>query len=95
MAQRYPADRLSLDFTVADELDVSLGGLSFPQRLYLFALAHSGCRHVRVVLGGESFQSLAAGLQNSLWMASGVAKENRSDSLSAAFNKLAEREELT
>jgi hypothetical protein len=42
-------------------LDISLGGLAFPHRLYQFALAHSGWRHVRVVLGGESFQSLAAG----------------------------------
>ena len=74
---------------------ISLGGLAFPHRLYQFALAHSGWRHVRVVLGGESFQSLAAGLQDALWMAGGVPEEHRTDSLSAAFNNLAEREELT
>jgi hypothetical protein len=50
---------------------------------------------VRVVLGGESFQSLADGLQDALWMAGGVPEEHRTDSLSAAFNNLAEREELT
>jgi hypothetical protein len=76
-------------------LDISLGGLAFPHRLYQFALAHSGWRHARVVLGGESFQSLAAGLQDALWMAGGVPQEHRTDSLSAAFNNLAEREELT
>ena len=48
-----------------------------------------------MVLGGESFQSLAAGLQDALWMAGGVPQEHRTDSLSAAFNNLAEREELT
>jgi hypothetical protein len=95
-AQEHPPGRLGLsDFTVADELDISLGGLAFPHRLYQFALAHSGWRHVRVVLGGESFQSLAAGLQDALWMAGGVPEEHRTDSLSAAFNNLAEREELT
>ncbi len=95
-AQEHPPGRLGLsDFTVADELNVSLGGLAFPHRLYQFALAHSGWRHARVVLGGESFQSLAAGLQDALWMAGGVPQEHRTDSLSAAFNNLAEREELT
>jgi len=95
-AQEHPPGRLGLsDFTVADELDISLDGLAFPHRLYQFALAHSGWRHVRVVLGGESFQSLAAGLQDALWMAGGVPEEHRTDSLSAAFNNLAEQEELT
>ena len=95
-AQEHPPGRLGLsDFTVADELGVSLGGLAFPHRLYQFALAHSGWRHARVVLGGESFQALAAGLQDALWMAGGVPEEHRTDSLSAAFNNLAEREELT
>jgi len=95
-AQEHPPGRLGLsDFTVADELDISLGGLAFPHRLYQFALAHSGWRHARVVVGGESFQALAAGLQDALWMAGGVPEEHRTDSLSAAFNNLAEREELT
>lgn len=95
-AQEHPPGRLGLsDFTVADALDISVGGLAFPHRLYQFALAHSGWRHVRVVLGGESFQSLATGLQDALWMAGGVPEEHRTDSLSAAFNNLAEREELT
>ena len=95
-AQEHQPGRLGLsDFTVADELGISLGGLAFPHRLYQFALAHSGWRHVRVVLGGESFQSLATGLQDALWMAGGVPEEHRTDSLSAAFNNLAEREELT
>ena len=95
-AQEHPPGRLGLsDFTVADELDVSVGGLAFPHRLYQFAFAHSGWRHARVVLGGESFQALATGLQEALWMAGGVPQEHRTDSLSAAFNNLAEREELT
>ncbi|HZH07910.1 MAG TPA: IS21 family transposase [Lautropia sp.] len=95
-AQEHPPGRLGLsDFTVADELEVSVGGAALPHRLYQFTLAHSGWRHACLVLGGESFQALTAGLQDALWMAGGVPEEHRTDSLSAAFNNLAEREELT
>ena len=73
-AQEHPPGRLGLsDFTVADELGVSVAGLALPHRLYQFALAHSGWRHASLVLGGESFQALAAGLQDALWMAGGAA----------------------
>ncbi len=95
-AQEHPPGRLGLsDFTVADELAICIDGLALPHRLYQFAFAHSGWRHARVVLGGESFQALASGLQEALWMAGGVPEEHRTDSLSAAFNNLAEQEELT
>jgi hypothetical protein len=95
-AQEHPPGRLALsDFTVCDELAVTIAGVALPHRLYQFAFAHSGWRHARLVLGGESFQALSAGLQEALWMAGGVPEEHRTDSLSAAFNNLAEREELT
>lgn len=95
-AQEHPPGRLGLsDFTVADELGICIAGLAFPHRLYQFSFAHSGWRHARVVRGGESFQALASGLQEALWMAGGVPEEHRTDSLSAAFNNLAEQEELT
>lgn len=95
-AQEHPPGRLGLsDFTVADELGVNVAGLALPHRLYQFAFAHSGWRHACIVLGGESFQALTAGLQEALWMAGGVPEEHRTDSLSAAFNNLAEQDELT
>ena len=95
-AQRHPPGRLGLsDFTVADALGVSVAGGALAHRLYQFTLAHSGWRHACVVLGGESFQALACGLQDALWMAGGVPEEHRTDSLSTAFNNLAEHEELT
>lgn len=95
-AQVHPPGRLGLsDFTVADELGVNVAGLALPHRLYQFAFAHSGWRHACIVLGGESFQALTAGLQAALWMAGGVPEEHRTDSLSAAFNNLAEQDELT
>jgi hypothetical protein len=95
-AQEHPPGRLGLsDFTVADDLEVRIEGAAFAHRLYQFALAHSGWRHVTVVVGGESFMALSAGLQAALWRLGGVPDEHRTDSLSAAFNNLAEREELT
>lgn len=95
-AQEHPPGRLGLsDFTVADELDVTVAGSALAHRLYQFTFAHSGWRHACVLLGGESFQALTAGLQDALWMAGGVPAEHRTDSLSAAFNNLAEEEELT
>lgn len=95
-AQEHPPGRLGLsDFTVADELRVEVEAAAFPHRLYQFALAHSGWRHVTVVAGGESFMALSTGLQAALWRLGGVPEEHRTDGLSAAFNNLAEEQELT
>jgi hypothetical protein len=95
-AQEHPPGRQGIsDFTVADELNVQIGGRAFAHRLYQFALAYSGWRHVTVIDCGESFMALSTGLQAALWALGGVPEEHRTDSLSAAFNNLAEQEELT
>lgn len=95
-AQEHAPGRLALsDFTDACELGVRIAGEALEHRLYQFALAYSGWRHAEVVLGGESWVALSGGLQNALWALGGAPAEHRTDSLSAAFNNLAEREELT
>lgn len=95
-AQEHPPGRLGLsDFTVADDLGVEIDGAAFDHRLYQFALAHSGWRHAVVLTEGESFIALSTGLQAALWRLGGVPEEHRTDSLSAAFNNLAEEQELT
>ena len=95
-AQEHPPGRQGIsDFTVADELNVEIGGVVFTHRLYQFALAYCGWRHVTVIDSGESFMALSTGLQAALWALGGVPEEHRTDSLSAAFNNLAEQEELT
>ena len=95
-AQDHPPGRQGIsDFTVADELNVEIAGVAFTHRLYQFALAYSGWRHATVIDSGESFMALATGLQAALWALGGVPEEHRTDSLSAAFNNLAEQEELT
>lgn len=95
-AQVHPPGRLALsDFTVCDGLGVIVAGAAFAHRIYQFALAHSGWRHAVVMEGGESFGALSTGLQSALWRLGGVPEEHRTDSLSAAFNNLSEKQELT
>ena len=95
-AQKHPPGRQGIsDFTVADDLNVEIAGVMFTHRLYQFALAYSGWRHVTVIDSGESFMALSTGLQAALWALGGVPEEHRTDSLSAAFNNLAEQEALT
>jgi len=87
--QRHEPGRQGLsDFTVADDLGVTIAGEPFPHRLYHFRLAYSGWEHARVILGGESFSAVAEGLQEALWKLGGVPAEHRTDSLSAAFKNL-------
>jgi hypothetical protein len=76
------------DFTHAEELGVSIAGQPFPHLLYHFVMVYSRWEHVAVVLGGESFTTLAENLQQALWSLGGAPKEHRTDSLSAAFRNL-------
>lgn len=85
------------DFTELKDTTVRIAGEALDHRLYHFRLAYSGWSHVTVVLGGESFSALAAGLQDALWRLGGAPLEHRTDSLSAAFKNLSReaQEDLT
>ena len=88
--QTHEPGRMGLsDFTDMAGSGVTVAGELLPHRLYHFRLAFSGFEHAHVVLGGESFVALAAGLQDALWALGGAPREHRSDSLSAAFRNLA------
>jgi transposase InsO family protein len=88
--------RLGLsDFTVLKGVTITILGQVFQHLLYHYRLAFSGWRYAKVVCGGESFAALSTGLQAALWRSGGVPLEHRTDSLSAAFNNLAEKEQLT
>jgi len=88
--QTHEPGRMGLsDFTDMAEAGVTVAGAPLPHRLYHFRLAFSGFEHAHVVLGGESFVALAAGMQDALWALGGAPSEHRSDSLSAAFRNLA------
>src|ERR1700712_4161098 len=90
-----PGVRGLSDFTHMEELGVTIAGVAFGHLLYHFVLAFSRWEYASVVDGGESFQALAGGLQNALWQAGGCPSEHRSDSLSAAFKNLQEKDDFT
>jgi hypothetical protein len=88
--------RLGLsDFTAPKGITITIRGQIFKHLLYHYRLAFSGWCYVKVICGGESYTALSTGLQNALWRCGGVPCEHRTDSLSAAFNNLAEKEQLT
>lgn len=88
--QTHEPGRMGLsDFTDMAGLGITVAGAPLPHRLYHFRLAFSGFEHAQVVLQGESFVALAAGLQDALWALGGAPREHRTDSLSAAFRNLA------
>ncbi|QBY56301.1 IS21 family transposase [Cupriavidus oxalaticus] len=93
--EHAPGIRALSDFTDMRALDVTIAGLRFDHRLYHFVFAFSRWEYAQVVEGGESFEALSSGLQNALWQAGGCAREHRTDSLSAAFKNLREREDFT
>jgi hypothetical protein len=87
--QTHEPGRLGFsDFTDMADVGVTVAGELLAHRLYHFRLAFSGFEHADVVLGGESFVALAAGMQDALWELGGAPGEHRSDSLSAAFRNL-------
>jgi len=83
------------DFTLLKRIEITLNGEAFKHLLYHYRLAFSGWSYIKVILGGESFAALSTGLQTALWLSGGSPKEHRTDSLSAAFNNQAEKEQLT
>jgi transposase InsO family protein len=83
------------DFTELKDIEISIAGEVLDHRLYHYRLVFSRWSSVKVILGGESFSALSMGLQDAFWRSGGVPREHRTDSLSAAYNNLSEREALT
>src|ERR1700692_2936390 len=90
-----PGVRGLSDFTHMEKLDVTIAGVAFGHMLYHFVLAFSRWEYASVVDGGESFQALAAGLQNALWQAGGGPGGERARRLWEDFKNLQEKEDFT
>lgn len=86
LQQHTPGDMGISDYTWMNTLNITIAGDEFKHKLYHYRLVYSGWTYVQVTLGGESFESLSAGLQNAFWRSGGVPATHRTDSLSAAFN---------
>ncbi len=83
------------DFTDCRELNITIQGEPFPHILYHFRLAFSLWEDGLVITGGESYPALAEGLQKALMNLGGIPETHRTDSLSAAFKNLSEKEDFT
>ncbi len=90
----YPGDLGCSDFTHMDKLGITIQGLQFDHLLYHFVLTYSNWE-AGTVCFSESFESLSFGLQNAFWKLGGVTGRHRTDNLSAAFNNLTEKRDLT
>lgn len=93
--QEHPPGRQAQsDFTHMKELEVTIAGQPFDHLFYHFTLTCSNWE-TGTICFGESFESLAEGLQNALWELGAVPAEHRTDNLSAAIIRVGKRDELT
>jgi hypothetical protein len=79
----HPGRLCASDFTHCGELKVTIGGQPLDHLIYHFVLTYSNWE-AGTVCFSESYESLAEGLQNALWLLGGVPQLHRTDRLSAA-----------
>lgn len=92
--EHRPGRQGQSDFTYMNGIGVMIAGQLFNHLLYHFTLTYSNWESVMVCFS-ESFESLSAGLQKSLWEVGAVPEEHRTDSLSAAVKNLKDEDEFT
>jgi transposase len=90
----HPGQIAASDFTVMNELKVTISGVRFDHLLFHCVLTYSNIESASLCFS-ESFEALSEGLQNALWEFGGVPQRHRTDSLSAAINNHSSRKELT
>jgi hypothetical protein len=94
-AQKHVPGRLGQsDFTHMNELNITIGGQSFPHMLYHFVLTYSNWEDATLCYS-ESFESLSEGLENALWQLGGAPLEHRTDRMSTAVNNMSDDKEFT
>lgn len=87
-AQDYvPGERCQSDFTSMNKLGVTIEGEPFNHLIFHFVLPYSNWE-TGTICFSESFESLAAGLQNALFELGGVPHLHQTDSMSAAVRKI-------
>jgi len=94
-AQRYEPGKLcESDFTHMTSLGVTIAGEPFEHLFYHFVLPYSNWETGEICFS-ESFESLSAGLQSSLWDLGGVPEAHQTDRLSTAVHQMDHPEEFT
>jgi len=90
----YPGILSASDFTHMDSLAITIRGELLKHLLYHFVLTYSNWENTEICYS-ESYESLAHGLESSLWKLGGVPGSHRTDRLSAAVNKDCNPEKFT
>ncbi len=92
--EHHPGRLCQSDFTDMSKLGITIQGELFCHLIYHFVLTYSNWE-TGTICFSESYESLSAGLQDSLWELGGVPREHRTDRLSAAVHKVGHPEEFT
>lgn len=82
------------DFTVMNDLGVTIAGQRFDHMLFHCVLTYSNVESVSLCFS-ESFEALSAGIQKAFWEFGGVPQRHRTDSLTAAVNNHSDRKTHT
>jgi len=90
----HPGQIAASDFTVMNELNVTIAKSRFDHTLFHCVLTYSNVESVSLCYS-ESFEALSEGIQKAFWEFGGVPKRHRTDSLSAAVKNHASRKQLT
>lgn len=78
-----PGMQSQSDYTVMNDLLITIAGEQFDHLLFHFMLPYSCWEHAGICYS-ESFESLSEGYDNAVWILGGVMPEHRTDNLSAA-----------
>jgi hypothetical protein len=80
----HPGRLCASDFTHCEQMRVTIAGQPFDHLIYHFVLTYSNWE-AGTICFSESYESLADGLQNALWLLGGVPQLHRTDRMTAAI----------
>jgi hypothetical protein len=82
------------DWTVMNDLRISISGALFRHLIYHFMLPYS-CWETFMICYTESFETLSQGYEKAVWELGGTLPEHRTDNLSAATKRCGNRRTFT
>lgn len=89
-----PGKQSQSDYTCMNVLNITIDGKPFKHLLFHFMLPFSHWESVKLCFS-ESFESLVAGFEKSVWELGYVAPEHRTDNLTAATKAMGSQREFT
>lgn len=90
----HPGTLAASDFTVMNELRITIAGSRFDHSLYHCVLTYSNTESISLCFS-ESFEALSQGIQKAFWEFGGVPQRHRSDSLAAAVRNHSDQKTFT